>query len=127
MKLAVFILLGATAVCGVVVLLARQMRYAITDRHLKVTLFGVSLRRVKLADIDSVSKRRANRAERWCNTLHTSHRALVVRRRRGWLKDFIITPSNRYVFKSELERALAKSREGKQGEQSGAAPVTSGD
>jgi len=40
--------------------------------------------------------------------LKPSHRILVIRRRRGWLKDFIITPKNRYVFKAELEQALAK-------------------
>jgi hypothetical protein len=116
MKLTVFILLGTIILCWLIALLARRIRYAITHRHLKVTLFGLCLRRIKLADIDSISKRRANRAERWYNTLHPSHRVLVVRRRRGWLKDFMITPSNRYVFKAELERALAKLRAEEQGD-----------
>jgi len=108
MKLVVFVLLGAVALAGLLGALALQLRYVLTGRHLKVTLFGLCLRRIRLADIDSVSKRRAHRAEKWCNTLKPAHRILVIRRRRGWFKDFIITPKNRYVFKAELEQALAK-------------------
>jgi len=107
MKIAVLTLLAAAACCGLVILLALQLRYRITQRHLKVTLFGLCLRRVRLSDIEHVSKRQANLAERWYNTLRPAHRVLVVRRRRGWFKDFVITPKNRYVFKTELERALA--------------------
>jgi hypothetical protein len=108
MKLAVFLALGAVGVCGLFVLVALQLCYAITDHHLKVTLFGLCLRRIKLSDIDYVSKRQASWAEKWYNTLHPSHRVLVVRRRRGWFKDFVITPRNRYVFRTELECALAR-------------------
>jgi len=107
MKLAVLMLLAALAGGGLLILLALQLRYRITQRHLKVTLFGLCLRRVRLSDIELVSKRQANRAERWYNTLRPAHRVLVVRRRRGWFKDFVITPKNRYVFKTELERVVA--------------------
>jgi hypothetical protein len=108
MKLAVFVLLGAVLFAGLLGALASQLRYVITDRHLNVTLFGFGLRRIRLADIESVSKRQAHPAEKWCNTLKPSHRLLVIRRRHGWFKEFIITPKNRYVFKTELEQALAK-------------------
>src|SRR5213593_1547309 len=108
MKLVVFGLLGAVALAGLLGALACRLRYVLTGRHLKVTLFGVCLRRLRLEDIDSVSKRQARWAEKWYNTLKPSHRILVIRRRRGWFKEFIITPKNRYVFKAELEQALAK-------------------
>jgi len=108
MKLVVFALLGAVALAGLLGALASQLRYVLTERHLKVTLFGLCLRRIRLRDIDSVSKRQAHWAEKWYCTLKPSHRMLVIRRRRGWFKDFIITPKNRYVFKAELEQALAK-------------------
>jgi len=101
-------LLAAMACLGVAVLLITRLRYAITERHLKVTLFGVCLRRIKLADIDSVSKRQSIWAEKWYCTLRPYHRMLVIRRRRGLFRDFIITPQNRYVFKSELERAVSR-------------------
>ena len=108
MKLVVFVLLGAVASAGLLGALALQLRYVLTGRHLKVTLFGLCLRRIRLADIESVSKRQSLWAEKWFNTLKPAHRMLVIRRRRGWLKDFIITPKNRYVFKAEIEQALAK-------------------
>jgi hypothetical protein len=108
MKLVVFVLLGAVALAGLLGALASQIRYVLTGCHLKVTLFGLCLRRIRLADIDSVSKRQAPWAEKWYNTLRPSHRILVIHRRRGWFKNFIITPKNRYVLKAELEQALAK-------------------
>jgi len=106
MKLAVLILLGAMAGTGLFIMLALRLRYVITQRHLKVTLFGLCIRRIKISDIDYVSKRQANWAEKWHNTMQPTHRILVIHRRRGWLKDFVITPKNRYVCKAELERAL---------------------
>lgn len=108
MKLAVLLLLATIATVGLGVLLALQLRYVITDRHLKVTLFGISLRRINLSDIECVSKRRSGLAEKWHNTLSPSHRVIVVRRRRGWLRDFVVTPKNRYVFKTELELAMGR-------------------
>ena len=110
MKLTVFILLGALALGTLVILFARQLRYVITGRHLKVRLFGLCLRRIRLADIDRVSKRQAGWAEKWQNTLDASHRTLVIRRRRGWFLEMVITPKNRYTFKSELERAMETLR-----------------
>ena len=89
MKLVVFVLLGAFASAGLLGALASRLRYVLTGRHLKVTLFGLSVRRIRLADIDSVSKRQSHRAEKWFNTLKPAHRMLVIRRRRGWLKDKI--------------------------------------
>ena len=108
MKPVVFMLLGAVVSAGMLGSLALQLRYVLTGRHLKVTLFGLCLRRIRLADIESVSKRQAHYAEKWYNTLKPSHRMLVIRRRRGWFKEFIITPKNRYVLKAEIEQALAK-------------------
>jgi hypothetical protein len=110
MKLAVFGILGAFVAAGLLGALASRVRYRLTARHLKVTLFGLCLRRIRLADIESVSKRQANWAEKWYNTLRPAHRILVIRRSRGWPKEFIITPKNRYVFKAEVEHALAKVR-----------------
>jgi len=108
MKLLVFGMLGIVALGGFLGALASRLRYVLTGRHLKVTLFGLCLRRIRLADIESVSKRQTNWAEKWYNTLKPAHRILVIRRRRGWFKEFIITPRNRYVFRTELERTLAE-------------------
>ncbi len=108
MRLAVFGLLGAFVAAGLLGALASRLRFALTTRHLKVTLFGLCLRRIRLEKIEGVSKRQSHWAEKWYNTLRPSHRILVIRLRRSWLKEFIITPQNRYIFKAELEQALAK-------------------
>jgi hypothetical protein len=107
MRLAMLIMLAAMALLGVAVLLMRRLRYAITERHLKVTLFGLCLRRIRLADIESISKRPSPWAEKWPTTLRPSHRTLVIRRRSGLFKVFVITPRNRYVFRNELERRMS--------------------
>src|ERR1051325_6542186 len=110
MKWAVLLVVWALAGGGVAIVLGRQLRYAVTARHLQVRLFGFCVRRIPFSEIVRVSKRQTRRAEKWCNTLRGSHRMLVIRRRRGWFRDFIITPKNRYVFKAELEAAMARWR-----------------
>jgi uncharacterized protein (UPF0248 family) len=108
MKIATFVALGCVLVCGLAAALLLRVRYAVTSTHLRVTLFGLCLRRIRLSDIERISKRQSGLAEKWYNSLHPAHRILVIRRRRGLLKEFIITPKNRYTFKAELERAMAR-------------------
>jgi hypothetical protein len=89
--------------------LRTHLWYQITARHLKITLFGLGLRRIRLSDIQAVSKRRPTGwAENWCNTVRSSHRMLVIRRNGGLRKFIMISPKNRYVFKVDLERAIQK-------------------
>ena len=107
MQVAVFCALGLLLFTFWVVWLIGHIRYRITPRHFQVVLFGLRLRQIGLQDIESVSKRHANGwAERWYNTLHPSHRRLVIRRKRGLRRFLVITPRNRYVFKADLERAM---------------------
>lgn len=109
MKIAVFSALGLLIAIFFSCWLITCIRYRIGSRHVKVSLFGLCLRRIPFDDISSVSKRRATGfAENWWNTLRPNHRMLVIRRHRGWPRNVIITPTNRYVFKSELEKALEK-------------------
>jgi hypothetical protein len=97
---------GAFLLMGLIFWLRTQLRYRITDKHLKVLLFGLPLRRVRLTNIEHVGKRRTGWGEHWWNTWRPFRRKLVIRRRRGLFKDFIITPPFRYEFKTELERAI---------------------
>ena len=81
------------------------IRYRITSRHLEIRFLGICLRRLLLDDIRYISKRRSGWSEFWWNTLWPAKRILVIRRRSGWLKNFVITPQSRYAFKAELDRA----------------------
>ena len=109
MKIFVFCSLGVLVGVLLFVWLVTRIRYRIGSRHVKVLLFGVCLRRVALANIESISKRRGDGwAENWWSTLHPKHRMLVLRRRRGLFRNFVVTPKNRYIFKTDLERAMRR-------------------
>jgi hypothetical protein len=109
MKIFVFCALGVLVASFVFVWLVTRIRYRIGSRHVKVLLFGIPFRRLAIADIDSVSKRRGDGlSEHWPSTFRPKHRVLVLRRRRGLLRNFVITPKNRYVFKTDLERAMRR-------------------
>jgi hypothetical protein len=113
MKLIVF---AATAGCLAVVLLliwlVTQIRYRISSRHLRVTLFGLTVRKIELTDIKRISKRMPSRllCEKWMNTFNTKHRLLAIKRHSGILKYFLITPLNRYIFLNDLRNAVLRVR-----------------
>lgn len=107
-ELAVFCALGLVLFTMFVVWLQRQLRYRINLTHFEVLLFGLPLRRVRLEHIRSVSKRRPEGlSEYWYNTLHPSHRRLVIRLSRGLRRNLVISPRNRYILKTDLEHAVA--------------------
>lgn len=109
----------------------KQIHFRIGSRHLKVLLFGMTIRRVALANIANASKREPKGiAERWYSTLKTSHRLLTIERKRGLFRYFCITPQNRYVFLADLKSAVrrvdptaewAALRAGEEGKSAGAA------
>jgi hypothetical protein len=109
MKPFVFCSLGLLVATLVFVWLVSRIRYRIGSRHVKVLLFGLCIRRVAIANIQSVSKRRADGwAEHWWSTFRPKHRMLVLRRHRGLCRNFVVTPKNRYIFRTDLERAMGR-------------------
>lgn len=107
MKVFVFSALGLLLCAFFFVWLIARVRYRITDRHVRISLFGFGLRRIRLDRIASVSKRRGpGLAEHWWSTLRPSHRVLYLRKSRGLFRNVVITPRNRYAFKAELESKL---------------------
>lgn len=105
-------LLGGFVLVALFIWVVTNFRYRITRRDLEVTWLGIRCRRIPLSDIRYVSKRRtAALAENWWNTLLPRKRTLVIHRRTGWLKNFVITPRRRYAFQAELERAIKESGE----------------
>jgi hypothetical protein len=89
--------------------LKTQLYYRIGSAHLKVMLFGVTLRKVALSDIRRISKREPTRAaENWTSVFKTNHRTLSIIRYSGLRKAIVITPRNRYVFLADLEKAIKR-------------------
>jgi hypothetical protein len=87
-----------------------RIRYRIGRGELRIRLFGATLRRIRYADIERISKPRRRHGrwgyENWSNTLHGDHRELVVHRRSGMRRKLLITPANRYEFRKSLEKAI---------------------
>jgi hypothetical protein len=106
-SLVLYSILGVLGFVALVTWLSSHIHYRIGSRYLKVLLFGLCIRRIALAEIRDLSKRDPGRfAERWYNTFHPSHRLLVVKRTKGLRKNFVITPSHRYVFMADLQTAV---------------------
>ena len=80
--------------------------YRIRRDCLEVTWMGICVRRVSIQNIESVSKRRKFAAENWANTWRPRHRILVIRKRTGMRRDFVITPRYRYEFRNQLESIM---------------------
>ena len=104
---------GAFWVVGLTVLacwLVTQIHYRIGSAHVKVLLFGVTLRRIPIVDIKRISKRKPKEvaAEYWCSTFKTNHRMLTILRNSGLRRAVVITPRNRYVFLADLQNAMKR-------------------
>ncbi len=108
-KIVVFCALGLLVAVLLFLWLITRVRYRIGSRHVKVLLFGLCIRRIALTSIESISKRRGEGwAEHWWSTTRPKHRMLVLRRKRGLCRNFVLTPKNRYIFKTDLERAMRR-------------------
>jgi hypothetical protein len=109
MKLALLCLGIAVSVFLLLFWCMRQIHFRLGSRHLKVILFGLTIRRLELSNIAYASKRDPKGlAERWLSTFKTSHRLLVIEKKSGWPKYFCITPQNRYVFLADLKSAVRR-------------------
>lgn len=103
-----YALIGLLLMIGLYVSHRFYYDYRIKGNDLRVTWFGIPVRNLPLDNIESISKRRKFTAENWANTWRPRHRILVLRKRRGWRRDFIITPFYRYEFRNQLEAAMAR-------------------
>lgn len=108
----VFAALGLLVLSGLAYL--RNLNYQVGRSSLRVKLGRLTLRRIPFADIDRVDKPRRDlrwrETENWHNTLDGSRRLIVIHRRTGWFRRFVITPRHRYEFRRQLRAAVAESR-----------------
>lgn len=101
-----WLLLGLVLLTLVLIWVPTRFRYRVTASHLEVRFLGFCVRRVSFENIERVSKKPPTFSENWSNTYRPGSRQLVVHRKRGLLKEFVITPRNRYLFKAQLEAAM---------------------
>ena len=91
----------------VLLFLLGRVSYRVTRKHLQIRVLGVPVRRVRLDNIRNVHMRKVWCLEKWHNMLFpTMDRIVIIEKRRGLIKRMLITPEQRYVFKSEMDRAI---------------------
>jgi len=100
---------------GLVLLVASTaaIRYRIFDGCVKITWLLFTLRRIPLDDIKYVSTKPVWYAEKWYNTAVLRHRRLTIYRKDGLSRPISISPRNPFVFKAELDQAMARLSPGK--------------
>jgi hypothetical protein len=99
-------LLWPLAIVTLVLYLVTRIRYVVDDAHVRVKIFGATLRKIALADIEFADTESPFWNEHWCNTYWPWGRVVRLRRKSGWVRNFIITPADRDVFLSTLNDKL---------------------
>lgn len=90
----------------------KTIRYRITRKFLIITWLGLPVRFFRLKNIAHVTPEAFFWSERWYNAFKVRHRALTVHRRTGLFRKVCISPKNRFIFRSELNRARENLRPG---------------
>ena len=90
---------------GTLLLSIKTIRYRIGSKYLVISWLGIPVRWVRLSNIAHVTPERFAWAERWFNAFRVRHRVLTIHRRSGFVRKICISPTNRFVFRAELNRA----------------------
>jgi hypothetical protein len=90
-----------------------RLRYVIGQKALRVMLGGLTLRRIGFDDIRRISTPHSDpdwsKSENWRNTFRGTHRLLVIQRKSGRFRKFVVTPRLRYEFREQLRTAIARA------------------
>jgi hypothetical protein len=95
-------LLAAVAVVGAAAI--GSIRCGLGHEAIEVRVLGRVVRRVRLADIESVDRRGALVNESWSGPRFWN--AVTLRRRTGWLRNVIVTPDDPDQFVAEVTERL---------------------
>src|SRR5437868_10901174 len=87
---------------------ASAIRYRICDNILEITWLFLTLRRIRIEEIKYISTKPVWYSEKWHNTLRVRNRRLVIYRGDGLKRPISISPRNPFVFKAELDQAIAR-------------------
>ncbi|MCX7886020.1 MAG: hypothetical protein N3B01_02020 [Verrucomicrobiae bacterium] len=99
-------MLWPVAVVALAFWLVSRIRYSVDQAFVRVKLFGFTLRKIALADIEFADTAVPFWNEHWCNTFFPRGRVVRIRRKSGLVRNFIITPSNRDEFLALLRSKL---------------------
>jgi len=88
--------------------LVTRIRYTVDEHHVRVKLFGATLRKIALSDIEFADTAMPFWNEHWCNTICACGRIVRLRRKSGFIRNVIITPADRDAFLAELRSKLGR-------------------
>ena len=86
------------------------IRYRITGEAVEVLVMGMVARLVMLSDIEEVHRRGALLHENWSGPRFWN--AVTIRRRRGLLRNFVISPDDPDRFVTRLQQRLPETDRG---------------
>jgi hypothetical protein len=98
--------LAVLAAAGLVLCFPWGIRYDMTETHFVVRFLGIPFRRVAFTNLERVTTHHVRWAEHWWNTWRPFRRRLMLVRRRGPIRNFVVTPMYRYEVKARLEKAI---------------------
>jgi len=96
------------ALIALILWLVFRIRYTVDNEYVRVVVFGVTVRRIALSDIEFADTAAPFWNEHWCNTLCACGRIVRLRRKSGLVRNFIITPVDRDAFLAELRSKLGR-------------------
>lgn len=77
------------------------MTFTVDEAYVRVRFYGVSARKIALNDIEFAAQDWVFWNEHWTNTVNPK-RMVLLRRRTGWFKNFLISPPAPQDFLKEL-------------------------
>ena len=78
-------------------------RFELGDSESEVRLGPWALRRIRYDDIESVRLGHSVWCEKWCN-FWPLFEYVTIRRKSGWIKDFVVNPANPAEFIRALKQ-----------------------
>ena len=77
------------------------MTFTVDEAHVRVCFYGCSARKIALSDIEWAAQDWCFWNEHWTNTVDPK-KMVLLRRRTGWFKNFLISPPSPPDFLKEL-------------------------
>ena len=77
------------------------MTFTVDEAYLRVRMYGLTVRKVALNDIEWAAQDWVFWNEHWTNTVNP-RRMVLLRRRSGWFKNFLISPPSPPELLQEL-------------------------
>jgi hypothetical protein len=77
------------------------MTFTVDEAYMRVRIYGFTVRKVAVGDIEWAAQDWVFWNEHWTNTVNPK-RMVLLRRRTGWFKNFLISPPSPQDFLKEL-------------------------